>query len=173
MTDHNHAQHGHGDYEREDFGPRSIFTFLAALGVFGLVVIFIIMGVFRGLDQYMVSHMKPASPLLESKMETYTRRMQEKDIMNFPAPRLDGGEKPTDVNNLHLHENSVLHIAQPEWSNPSAGEVRIPIDRAMDLIATRGLPARTPGAAPTGAPPKAAAPAAVKLPKAPAVGVMQ
>ena len=177
MTSHGSSHNGHngGDYEREDFGPRAIFTFLIALGVFGIVVVFIVLGAFQALDNYTIAHMKPASPLLDAKMkaETYTRKMQEKDIMQFPAPRLDGGEKPADLNNQHLKENSTLHIAQPEWSNQSAGEVRIPIERAMELIATRGLPSRAAGSAAMPAAPKAVkTPAAAKA-KAPAVGVMQ
>ncbi len=177
MTDHSHDSHhshGGGDYEREDFGPKSIFSFLIALAIFGLVVIFIVLGAFQAIDQYTIAHMKPASPLLEGKMETYTRRMQEKDIMNFPTPRLDGGEKPGDINNLHLKENSVLHIAQPEWANASAGEVRIPIDQAMALIAARGLPARVEGSSALPPAPKAAVKSApVAKAKTPVVGVMQ
>jgi hypothetical protein len=38
------------------------------------------------------------------------------------------------------------------WVNQQAGVVHIPIDRAMDLVLTRGLPARAANDAPAGAP---------------------
>jgi hypothetical protein len=172
MTDHAHHGHGGGDYEREDFGPRTIFTFLIALGIFGFVVVFIVLGAFQALDQYTIAHMKPSSPLLEGKMDAYTRKMVEKDIMQFPAPRLDGGEKPFDYQAQRRKEDSILLAEHPAW-NGATGDIQIPIDRAMALLATRGLPARAAGttAAPAAPKPVKASPAAKA--KGPVVGVMQ
>lgn len=43
------------------------------------------------------------------------------------------------------------------WVNQESGVVRIPVDRAMDIIVTRGLPARPASEAPAGTPSVAAA----------------
>lgn len=56
-----------------------------------------------------------------------------------PPPRLQ--TNPTaDLQQLREVENAKLNSYG--WIDKSAGVVRIPIDRAMDLLAQRGLPAR-------------------------------
>jgi hypothetical protein len=56
-----------------------------------------------------------------------------------PAPRLQ--TNPTsDLQQLLAAENAKLNSYG--WIDKSAGVIRIPIDRAMDLLAQRGLPAR-------------------------------
>ncbi len=58
-----------------------------------------------------------------------------------PAPRLQ--VKPeTDLEALRAAEDALLNSYG--WIDPQGGIVRIPVDRAMDLIAERGLPARSP-----------------------------
>ncbi len=56
----------------------------------------------------------------------------------FPTPRvqLDNGNQ--DLANLHEREDLLLdHYS---WIDRGQGKVRIPIERAMQLIAQRGLP---------------------------------
>jgi hypothetical protein len=54
-----------------------------------------------------------------------------------PAPRLQAS--PTrDMQELRRTENAVLQSYG--WIDQSAGIARIPIDQAMELLATRGLP---------------------------------
>ncbi|HYG36179.1 MAG TPA: hypothetical protein VEC99_15415 [Clostridia bacterium] len=66
---------------------------------------------------------------------------------NFPEPRLQTSPKQ-DMATFNAREEAELHSYG--WVNRDAGQVRIPIARAMDLIAERGLPTRTHGVAPTG-----------------------
>ncbi len=61
-----------------------------------------------------------------------------------PEPRIQPDPK-LDLWNLRAHEDSVLRSYG--WADRQAGTVRIPIDRAMDLLARRGLPVRS-GTAP-------------------------
>jgi hypothetical protein len=56
-----------------------------------------------------------------------------------PAPRLQTSP-PADLQQLLEAENAKL--TSYGWIDKSAGVIRIPIDRAMDLLAQRGLPAR-------------------------------
>ncbi len=61
-----------------------------------------------------------------------------------PEPRIE--LKPgIQLKNVRAREDAILETYG--WVDKNAGVVRIPIDRAMDLIAQRGLPYRTaPGA---------------------------
>ena len=57
---------------------------------------------------------------------------------SFPTPRLQTDDGNEDVAQLHQREDLLLdHYS---WVDRGAGKVRIPIDRAMELIAQRGLP---------------------------------
>ncbi|MCL6508251.1 MAG: hypothetical protein K6T59_14635, partial [Bryobacteraceae bacterium] len=57
-----------------------------------------------------------------------------------PAPRLQV-DPATDLENLRKAEAAVLNSYG--WVDRKAGIVRIPIDRAMEVLAERGLPARS------------------------------
>ncbi len=61
-----------------------------------------------------------------------------------PAPRLQL-QPLRDIRDLRAANDALL--AHYAWVDKSAGVVRIPIERAMELLAQRGLPARTEGAA--------------------------
>ena len=57
----------------------------------------------------------------------------------FPAPQLEINER-TELNDIRLREENILSTYG--WADQNAGTVHIPIDRAMDLLAQRGLPVR-------------------------------
>jgi hypothetical protein len=56
----------------------------------------------------------------------------------FPTPRLQNDDGNQDVADLHAREDLLLE--HYSWVDRSQGKVRIPIERAMELIAQRGLP---------------------------------
>jgi hypothetical protein len=59
-----------------------------------------------------------------------------------PEPRLE--ERPWMQHQTQLtKEDQILDTYG--WTNKNAGLVRIPIDKAMDIVVQRGLPTRTPG----------------------------
>ena len=55
--------------------------------------------------------------------------------------------EPKNLAEFTKHENDVLHTYG--WVDRSAGAVRIPIDKAKDLLMERGLPVRGKTAAAT------------------------
>ena len=55
----------------------------------------------------------------------------------FPTPRLQRDDGEQDVVELHRRED--LLLGHYSWVDQSQGKVRIPIERAMELIAQRGL----------------------------------
>lgn len=56
----------------------------------------------------------------------------------FPTPRLQLDNGDQDLADLHEREDLLLNYYS--WIDRSKGTVRIPIERAMELIAQRGLP---------------------------------
>jgi hypothetical protein len=74
-----------------------------------------------------------------------------------PPPRLQSYPFQ-DIKELRRDEDRLLN--NYEWINKNAGTVRIPIARAMEIVAERGLPYRKPGEpapAPAAAPPSGTA----------------
>ncbi len=76
----------------------------------------------------------PSSPELQNKVAELTQ--------SFPTPRLQVDNGDQDVADLHARENLLLD--NYTWIDQSKGTVRIPIERAMALIAQRGLPVAKP-----------------------------
>ena len=63
----------------------------------------------------------------------------------FPEPRLDIDDGNQATADLHAREDLLLdHYSE---HRRAAGTIRIPIDRAMELIAQRGLPVHAAAAA--------------------------
>jgi hypothetical protein len=58
----------------------------------------------------------------------------------FPSPQLEVDER-SQLDKIRIDEAETLSTY--DWVDQKAGTVRIPIDRAMDLLAQRGLPVRT------------------------------
>lgn len=67
-----------------------------------------------------------------------TRRSGETVVRNFPRLQL---KPPEELNNFRAGEETALNTYG--WIDRTAGVVRIPIDRAMDLVLERGLPTRS------------------------------
>ena len=69
-----------------------------------------------------------------------TRRSGETLAHLQGVPRLQL-KPPEDLNNFRAGEETALN--NYGWINQTAGVVRIPIERAMDLVLERGLPTRS------------------------------
>ena len=72
----------------------------------------------------------PSNPELQNKMAEITQ--------TFPTPRVQVDDGNQDVAGLHAREDILLD--NYTWADQSKGKVRIPIERAMEIIAQRGLP---------------------------------
>lgn len=142
---------GHGDYERRDVGVAGIVYFLIGLAVAVAFVYFAVDGIFHYLNKRYEAEQPPVSPLV-TNVPSDTRRIPpqygndyEKYLKeDFPAPQLEVNER-TELNDERLREENTLSTYG--WVDEKAGTVRIPIDRAMDLLAQRGLPVRSQSSA--------------------------
>lgn len=74
-----------------------------------------------------------------------------KPLTRFSEPYLETDDGHAGEMKLREEQNATLNSYG--WMDRSNGVVRIPIQLAMDLLAQRGLPARTNGVSQTGASP--------------------
>ncbi len=125
---------------RQDLGSKPIFAFIISVVVIGVLVYYVIWGIFHFLDAYDRKNQKPMSPMVQVEQdtrETDLAKTHEKIQQQFPEPRLEDNER-TELNDFRYSEEERLNSSG--WVDQSAGVAHIPITRAMELIAQRGLP---------------------------------
>ena len=122
MSSHD-QQHGNGAYERAD-APFKTIAWLAGGLVVGVTLVSIAMVLlFDALDPLDRDARATAHPLA---------------IEGAPPPPNLQPEPQLDLAEFRLRQAKLL--SSYGWIDREAGVVRIPIDRAMDLVAERGLP---------------------------------
>jgi hypothetical protein len=123
-------------FEHQDLSPRSVYGFLVALAVGVVVVAVLLSGIYRAMDAYERSHQPSLSPLVQ-QTEANPRDVSPDELNTFPQPRLEKDER-LEINKFRVAEEQTLNSYG--WADEKAGVARIPIERAMQLIAQRGLP---------------------------------
>lgn len=129
MSTSTKSEHGENNsavkYERRDVNMRAILWFIGALFLV-LLVTFVSM---RGLFGYFSETQKlgpGASPFDDSRVLP-------------PAPRLQV-DPAVDLDQVRQSQNEMLNSYG--WADKATGKVRVPIDRAMDMLIERKLPVR-------------------------------
>jgi len=141
----------HPGYELTDVNASGIAVFLA--GLFGFVVMFFFVCYGLGIliNGYWDKEDGPANKWtiaagtvppgkgknLESNAELQQKELQQVTA-NFPEPRLDIDDGNQATADLHAREDLMLEHYSTVEGQP--GTIRIPIERAMELLAQRGLP---------------------------------
>lgn len=135
-------------FEQEDMSPLGIFYFMAGLAIVCVVIYFILVGMYRFLDARDRSHQAPVNPMaIKTGIDTQTMsygEIRDKAEKTFPKPVLEHSEQTQFIKELATQDDT---LASYDWVDQKAGVVRIPIDRAIDLVAERGLPVLPAGAA--------------------------
>jgi hypothetical protein len=144
-------------HETTDAEARPILNFLLFLTVFSVIVAVLMVVFYNYLERREAAEKTARYPMAAGR-----------DRPLPPPPRLQNYPFD-DIKDLRRSEERLLQRYQ--WVDQSSGVVRIPIDRAMDLVAERGLPHRTakPGPeapAPPANQPSTAAPDSGKGPAA-------
>ncbi len=142
-------------YEVQDVNVGGIITFLA--GLCGFLLIFFLFCFVMGkaintvnlredgpADKWhggMPGHEGEAARKREDLTSNATLEQREFAAMTqkFPTPRLETDDGNQDITDMHAREDLLLENYSTGGDLP-AGTVRIPIERAMELIAQRGLP---------------------------------
>lgn len=144
-----HSPNGASGHEQSEANLKLIVYSAVGLAVAVAIVLLLMWGVFNFLKNDAQAKGQTLNPLATP-------------VQIPPEPRLE--PKPWEsMQALRAHEEHVL--SGYGWQDQKAGVVRIPIDRAMDIIAQRGFPAPPPQ--PAGTKP------ATKKPSAGAANVAQ
>jgi hypothetical protein len=134
-------------YELSDVRVTGIVVFLTALAIFVAVTGILCYGIGKVINAQMKKEdgpnskwtktaevrelgNMPSSPELQNKMSELTQQ--------FPSPRVQTDDGNQDVADLHAREDLLLENYTRVDGKP--GQVRIPIARAMELVAQHGLP---------------------------------
>ena len=134
-------------FERSDVRTTGILVFLTALGIFVVVTAVLCYGIGKVINARMdradgpngkwtktvdirqLGNL-PNNPQMQNKVAELTQQ--------FPTPRVQLDDGNQDVADLHAREDLLLD--NYSWVDAAHTKVRIPIERAMELIAQRGLP---------------------------------
>jgi hypothetical protein len=148
MSDEHIQPGGHGGFEREDLGAKAIFGFLLGMAVLGVLIYFTVNGVYGSLRKYNEAHQPQQNPMKQN-VEIDTRdsnraRVADRIEHTFPEPHLEIDER-NEISESRMREEE--HLNSYGWVDQPAGVAHIPIERAMQLLAERGLPVRQQGGA--------------------------
>ncbi len=116
-----------GGYEQRDMSVRAVGTFFGGLIVAVVMVLLLMAWLFSYFAAREARRDVPPSPLAAGRQLP-------------PEPRLQVNPQ-RDLKAMRAEEDAVLRSYG--WVDRKAGGVRIPIDRAMNLLVQRGLPARS------------------------------
>jgi len=135
MTDRHKNHHDDLGFEREDLGSKPVIGFIVTLVISGVLIYYIIWGIFHFLDAYDAKHQQSRSPLIQTE-KANPRDVQTKAIQRFPDPRLEDNER-TELDGFRYGEEEELNSYG--WVDKNAGVAHIPIEQAMQLVVQRGL----------------------------------
>jgi hypothetical protein len=128
-TSHPHAGPASG-HEEDRVNVRSLWISAAVLAAACVLSGLVVLWLFRVIDRRLVEGEPAFTPLAATAGEA-----------SATEPRLLTDE-PANLATFRAREaEKVEHYG---WVDASGGHVRIPVERAKDLILERGLPARTP-----------------------------
>ncbi|MGN6554178.1 MAG: hypothetical protein ACTHLW_10700 [Verrucomicrobiota bacterium] len=123
------SRSGTAAYEKRDASAKWIFGIIGFLFLVGMIMHFVLAG--------MVERWKKNPTSIDPW--TGLRRQARASSAPTPFPRLQISP-PTDLAEFRAREDAELHTYG--WINRTSGVVRIPIERAIDLLAQSGLPTR-------------------------------
>ena len=124
------------EFERQDLGAGGILGFFVGLALTGLLLHLILAGMYMYLDNYDKRHQPALNPLV-ARGNLDMRQPTAPEANQFPLPRLETNERG-QLNAVRLDEDQILNSYG--WVDEKNGVVHIPIERAMGLLAQRGLP---------------------------------
>lgn len=155
----------HPGYETEDVNVSGIVTFVAGLAGFVVIFFFFCFLMGKAINYVLIkqdgpvdkwhsaSLTEPGATLHGQKRQDLTSNaaVEQKQLQAvtqaFPTPRLETDDGNQDIADLHAKEDLLLDNYSTSNDLP-AGTVRIPVERAMELVLQRGLP-KPATAAPT------------------------
>jgi hypothetical protein len=145
MNTHNnndaHLENPDTGYDRTDLSATGVLGFLVGLALVMLLIHIVLWGMYRYLDHYQANRQPRLSPL----QTVHAEGRAHESVERFPLPRLQA-DPVADLNKYRFQQDYLL--GSYGQSSAPGGAVRIPIERAMDLLVQQGLPTRPQAAAP-------------------------
>ena len=151
---------GNPGYEVQDVNVGGIVTFLTGLSGFLLIFFIFCFVMGKAINTGLLKEDGPADKWhggmpgheneLSRKREDLTSNatLEQREFagmtQSFPTPRLQTDDGNQDTADMHAREDLLLENYSTGADLPS-GAVRIPIERAMQLVAQHGLPQPTGG----------------------------
>ena len=137
-------------FEPTDVSASGVAVFLASLAAFvGVFFIFcFVMG--KVINSAIVKSDGPlnrwnqssAGPAIKREDLTSNAVMEQRELQQmtqrFPTPRLQTDDGNQEIADMHAREDLLLNYYS--WVDQPGGKLRIPINKAMELIAQHGLP---------------------------------
>jgi hypothetical protein len=124
MDEIKHPQDPHAGHETTDINVWAVGKFAIGLVIVCVVSLVLLFGLLK---------------FFQSREETSVANTVE-PVKLFPEPQLQKTEI-LDLKALHAEEDKLLNGYA--WVDPKQGIVRIPVDRAIEVLAKRGLPSRS------------------------------
>jgi hypothetical protein len=124
MDETKHTQTTHPGHETTDVNVWAVGKFAIGLAIVCIVSIVLLFGLMK---------------FFQSREETSVASAVEPTRL-FPEPRLQKSEIP-DLEAIRAAEDKLLNSYA--WVDQPKGVVRIPVERAIEVLAQRGLPSRS------------------------------
>ena len=130
------VDHPETSYDRSDLSARAIILFLVGLALTLVLVQFVIYGFVK-----MYAHFEPQGVARTSAIIEPEAQLGPKGqpTAHFPAPTLQP-DPVADLNKFREAEEQQLNSSG--WIDQKTGIAHIPVERAIELVAQRGLPVR-------------------------------
>jgi hypothetical protein len=164
------ARADQAQHEESDVNIKAIVGFGIFLIISAIVIHVALYGLYKFFDNMAEKQNAPRNPMVQVEKAAGSDTMSA-ESQSETAKRLNrtfGGNALNPMLQVDdVHDMDMMRKAQDtqmseyQWTNKGTGNVRIPIDRAMELIAERGLPnvpMLPPGKAAAAASPAANAP---------------
>jgi hypothetical protein len=145
-----HASTPQTGYEASDVSATGIAVFLASLLAFVAVFFVFCFGMGKVINNQLIKRDGPPNkwndlqhasgevPKNMASNPAMEQQQLQQMTQRFPTPRLETDDGNQDLADLHVRESLLLE--HYSWVDRSQGKVRIPIERAMQLIVQSGLP---------------------------------
>ena len=120
---------------RDDENVRAILRFGLWLTVSALVIYAVLFGMFQYFDRQAAAADPARNPLLAGQ------KPPASPAARFPEPRLQSNAA-AELEKARAQEDEILHSYG--WVDRNTGVVRMPVERAMQMVAERGVPVWPP-----------------------------
>jgi hypothetical protein len=121
-----------------DMQVAGVVVYVVAMTVFFVIALVLMLFGTGTVTEAHAQATKAAQPLTNASATAEQRNKLAELTQPFPKPSLHPEDTNSDISELHAREDLLLdHYT---WVDHERAIVRVPIDRAIDLIAQRGLP---------------------------------